>query len=615
MNTLRRRLTCLVFSGVVLAAILGSCAAAPKAGMAVPPDASVMDRVASSRDTGKGAEKADEGVGTPDLVMELEAPAPLPRSEAAPSTAKSSPGRAAAPAESGLKAGLADDNNQYNYFLEFLRKYAGDWPFRAIPAENRIQLKVVDAQGASVPNAEITLRDDAGREVEKIKTYADGVALLTPPVQAAGRWTATARGPTGPRKIAPPEGSLTFDPSGGRTLQLTLDGRRWSPDPTPLDILFVMDTTGSMGEEIERLKATIEIIRDNLDLAVPRPELRFALVMYKDRGDEYVSRAFPLTSNLKKFQKNLEEAWADGGGDTPEDLEAALADAVAPGIGWNPSGVRLIFVVTDAPAQAYDNAVGYDRSAQSARAQGIKIHTIGTGGLPVEGEYQLRQLAQRTRGKYIFLTYGERGESSGGAVGAVSHHTGSNWSADRLEAVIIRLAKEELALMSGTGVSVPSDEYFEAVPLAGRDPETILDELFGEALVKLLDYSSLAVQATTPTAVLPLSPGSDDPAARRNAERFEARLVQAAATSRRFRLLDRKDLQAVLGELELGLSAIADPAAAAQVGNLLGAELLIIPTLIDAGAATWEVYIKLVRVSSGEILSVSRCRIDRKLGL
>lgn len=567
----------------------------------------------------KSMRDEESGLG----VAEIMPPAPRsPSTEAAPSGSR----------ESGLKAGVADDNAQYNYFLAFLAEHEGAWPFRSVPAAGRIMIRVTDEKGAGVPNAAVTVRDSTGAAVDEATTYADGEVLYTNSEKsAASNWMIETRGATGRSGMT--TAKLAFDPVGKRSVELTLQGERRILNPVPLDIVFVMDTTGSMGEEIARLKSTIDIIKDNLDSAKPRPALRFGLVLYKDRGDAYVVRSYPLTDDLEAFRTNLATAFADGGGDDPEDLEAALAETVDAKMGWNPDGVRLAFVVTDAPAQHYADGTDYAASVEKARKLGLKINTIGTGGLPLVGEYQLRQIAQRTRGRYIFLTYGERGESEGGSVGAVSHHTGSNWTADRLETVIIRFAKEELALMSGGAVSVPSDDWFEAAPVPDKDADAVLDELFGETLARLLDYSSAEVTRDTAAAVLPVTlrvPPSDDAviaALQRNAERFGARLVQAAAASKRLKLVERDDLQAILEEIELNLSALGDENAAAKVGKLLGADVLIMPSLIalapgtatgagDASnGAAWELYLKLVRVSTAEILSVSRARIARGLGL
>ncbi len=529
--------------------------------------------------------------------------------------------RPAAPMESGLKAGFADDNAQYNYYLGFAEENFGVWPFRAIPVKNRIIVRTVDESGAALANVKIDVIDASGSVVDSCKTYGDGQAIITPPEDLMGRWTITAS------ILAdgfPLSARRSFALDGPRELELVLPTTRFSPSPVPLDVVFVMDTTGSMGEEIERLKATIDIIRDNLDMAVPRPELRFGLVLYKDRGDEYIVRDYPLTGDMAKFRSYLAKADASGGGDEPEDLEAALKAAVSPAMGWTENGARLVFVITDAPAQAYRDSEGYDISAEKARAAAIKIHTVGTGGLPLSGEYQLRQIAQRTRGRYIFLTYGERGESGGGELGAVSHHTGANWTAERLEAIIIRFAKEELAYFSSTPVETPLDDWYEARSIGGRSAEDILDELFTETIGRLVDYSSVAVSGGTAAAIMPVAisnevSSQDEGKFARNAERFGARLLQAAIAAKRFRLVERDDLQSVLAELELSMSAIGGEADVVRVGKLIGAEVLIAPTLLAVSGADseteWELYIKLVRVDTAELLSVARAKIGYGLGI
>ena len=556
---------------------------------------------------------------------ETAAPGAMARSEATAGSGR--PGRGS---ESGLKAGFADDNQQYNAFTTFIRDNAPQVNAREVPYRDRIVFRVSDELGATVPNARVRILAPDGSEAARGKTWADGTFDFYPAVQDPGgqqiSWTAEAIAPVGPHKIAEPRATIGFKLDGPGTVNLLLKAQRWTPSPIPLDIVFVLDTTGSMGEEIERLKTTIEIIYDNLDLALPRPKLRFGLVLYKDRGDEYVVRQYPLTENLNDFRKALSRASASGGGDEPEDLEAALQNTVSAAMGWNPDGVRLAFIITDAPSQTYEGVFGYDSAVRTARGQGIKIHSVGTGGLPLEGEFQLRQIAQATRGRYIFLTYGERGESEGGTIGAVSHHSGANWNADKLEAVIIRFAKEELALMGAESIQVPDDDYFEGRSVASRDRTEILDELFGETVKRLMDYASAAVEQDTPAAILPvtLSPDTQsDPELasmlKRNAEYFGMRFLQATVEARRFRIVEREDLQAILGELELNLSALGDSGSSARVGELLGAELLVASSLIRLPPTTdspaWELSVRLIRVRNGEILSVARARIAKELGL
>ena len=118
--------------------------------------------------------------------------------------------------------------------------------------------------------------------------------------------------------------TLGFLRQGKRDVSVVFDSPRVVPKPLALDIVFVMDTTGSMGEEIERLKTTIELIHLNLTNLKSKPMVRFGMVLYKDIEDEYRTRTIPLTTDLDAFRIELDKVYASGGGDTPEDLLAHL---------------------------------------------------------------------------------------------------------------------------------------------------------------------------------------------------------------------------------------------------------------------------------------------------
>lgn len=409
-----------------------------------------------------------------------------------------------------------------------------------------------------------------------------------------------------------------FERSGRREIEVALPGPRAEMANVPLDLLFILDTTGSMGEEIERLKATIEIINLNLSALSSRPRVRFGMVLYKDRGDEYVTRTVPFTEDLESFRQALAAVSADGGGDTPEDLQAALEESMS--LDWNRSGVRLGFIITDAPTHLdYGQEYTYVQAAQQAKEKGIKIFSVGTGGLDLAGEYVLRQISQYTAGKYIFLTYGETGESEGGAPGSVSHHTGANYQTDKLEAIIIRFAREELAHLSDQPLD-QGEEYFEANKVPDEANEDTLATLFSMAVSQLVDYSSVRISAGTAAAVLPVSPAQEGLGL--NAEYFTEQLVLSfgrdGGARETFRLVERKDLQRILEELELQLSDLSEvsgeASGAARVGELLGAEVLIAGKLY-AKADGFELFLKLLRVETGEVLSVTKAVIDRRLGL
>ncbi len=514
------------------------------------------------------------------------------------------PGRRPTPGSSGLKAGFSDDNAQFGYFVDFLAKY-GAVPHHAYDISERLTLRVLDAQGRPAPNAAVSVRS-GGRELAAGLSYADGSFRLYPAALGAKVESFEVRASYRGREV-----KATVARDGPRLVELRLPGSRSVPDPLPLDVLFVMDTTGSMGEEIERLKATIDIIHDNLQGLSPRTLVRFGLVLYKDRGDEYVTSVVPLTADVEAFRAALAPVYASGGGDGPEDLESALDDAVN-AIDWNRDGLRLAFVVTDAEAHLdYGRDYSYVKAANDARARAIKLYTIGTGGLPLEGEYVLRQLSQLTDARYIFLTYGESGESDGGSPGSVSHHTGANFQTDKLEAIIIRFVKEEVSHLSDAPLA-PGEDYYSARPASDETRDETLAKLFRDAMGSLADYSTYRVTPETACAILPVQASADGLGP--TAEYFGERLAMASTELKRWRTVERKDLQKVLAELELQLSGLADETRAAEVGKLLGAELLVAPTLYRRGES-YELFLRLVRVSTAEILSVTRARLAPELGL
>ena len=507
----------------------------------------------------------------------------------------------APPSSSGLKAGFADDNRQYGYFVDFLAQYP-DVPHYELDVTERILFQIRDNSGKPVNNTSIAI-SAGGREIVRGITLADGSYQFNP-----GEFT--GYGPSYEVRLPFAGKTIAFDRYGLRKHVVELDSARVVPDPVPLDIVFILDTTGSMGEEIYRLRATIELIHLNLTSLSYQPDVRFGMVLYKDVGDEYDTRVVPLTGDLEEFRRALDLVEASGGGDTPENLQAAL-DRSMHEIAWNHDGIRLGFIITDAPPHLdYGQEYTYASAARDARAGGIKLFAVGTGGLPLSGEYVLRQIAQYTGGKYIFLTYGESGESGGGIPGSVSHHTGANYQTDKLEAIIIRFAKEELSYQTDQPLE-DDDPYFEALKLASEEREETLAKLFLMAVDQLSDYSTYALEAGTVAAILPLEPSSERLSL--DAEYFSEQMILSLADSTDFTIVDRGNTQDVISELKLQLSGLTDGATVAEVGKLLNAQVLVVGKLYRPD--DYELFLRLLRVESGEVLSVTKAVIAKDLGI
>jgi len=148
-----------------------------------------------------------------------------------------------------------------------------------------------------------------------------------------------------------------------------------------VDVVFVLDTTGSMGGLIAAAKEKIWSIATTLASSDPAPDIRMGLVAYRDRGDTYVTKVIPLSNDLDSIYANLMDFQAHGGGDGPESVNQALYDAVH-GITWSqdPNAYKVVFLIGDAPPHMdYQNDVKYPATIAAASAKGIVINAVQAG--------------------------------------------------------------------------------------------------------------------------------------------------------------------------------------------------------------------------------------------
>ena len=147
-----------------------------------------------------------------------------------------------------------------------------------------------------------------------------------------------------------------------------------------VEVAFVLDTTGSMTGLIEGAKQRIWSIARRIAEGRPRPDLRIALVGYRDIGDAYVTRVHPFTSDMDEVYQSLTSFRAEGGGDGPEHVSAALREAVET-LPWSDRrALRVIFLVGDAPPHVdYQDGFDYRRHVADARRRGIVVDAIQCG--------------------------------------------------------------------------------------------------------------------------------------------------------------------------------------------------------------------------------------------
>jgi len=178
-----------------------------------------------------------------------------------------------------------------------------------------------------------------------------------------------------------------------------------------IEVVFVLDTTGSMGDLIQAAKEKIWAIANTLTSTKPAPDIKMGLVGYRDRGDAYITKLTDLTDDLDAVYEDLMAFQAQGGGDAPESVNQALNEAVTR-IKWSEDdeAYRVIFLVGDCPPHMdYKDDVKYPDTCKTAATAGIIVNTIQCGNhAPTQPVWT--EIADRAEGRYFQV------EQSGGAI-------------------------------------------------------------------------------------------------------------------------------------------------------------------------------------------------------
>ena len=177
---------------------------------------------------------------------------------------------------------------------------------------------------------------------------------------------------------------------------------------TVVDAALVLDTTGSMGDELSYLTAEFANISNAIQAALPNAAQRWALVVYRDTpdtdpGDAYVTKTFDFTANMQDFAATMGQQTANNGGDYPESPELGLEQL--PQLAWRtgPSVARVAFWVGDAPHHDQRGAA-MKQAILDALAANIRLYPVSASGTNDLLELTMRSAAEITGGRYLFLT-------------------------------------------------------------------------------------------------------------------------------------------------------------------------------------------------------------------
>lgn len=342
-----------------------------------------------------------------------------------------------------LTAADIDDNLNLNYFQKYVNKVlqsTSENTFPFMPTQDRIKLTIEDANGEGMNRVKVKIGDFIGY------TNSQGILYLFPSVDNISNQEAV--------EINGKSQGLSFKTfqklSDKKELKFTLG--ETASLPKSLDLMFVVDSTGSMGDEMRYLAKEFDAIVSNIQAKYPHVDIRFGLTLYRDKGDEYVVRDFDFTADKKRMKKQLEKQSANGGGDYPEAMDEGVEKALE--ASWRAEdGVRMMFLVADAPP--HDEKIKQMVPIiEKAREKGIRIYPLGASGVAEKAEYVMRHLALFTQGRYLWLT-----DDSG--VGNSHEEPKVNcYQVTRLDQLISRVIQSEL---SGKRIEANQDSILRTV--------------------------------------------------------------------------------------------------------------------------------------------------------
>ena len=341
-----------------------------------------------------------------------------------------------------VTAGVVDDNADFGEYLAYRERRPKGLDVRDRNISERYPLEVIDAAGHPVHDAEVAVqRVGVAEPVAWARTDTAGRVWIHPKAFLAPQFQNEERLGIAVRKNGMKSRTILIR-GQKNALQVRLDQAEPATRPR-LDLVFMIDATGSMGDEIAKLKASMHAMSQQIARLPGRPDICYGLVAYRDRGDAFLTRTHDFTDNLPAFQAVLAKVQAGGGGDMPEALNEALHETVH-GLAWRADAVRLVVMVADAPPHLDYGGPQYDRDMQAALAKGVKLFAVGASGLDPTGEYVFRQMAQYTAGRFVFLTYRDAADPASGP-GSQTVHDVHQYSVQTLDRLVVRLVRDEMA--------------------------------------------------------------------------------------------------------------------------------------------------------------------------
>lgn len=256
-----------------------------------------------------------------------------------------------------------------------------------------------------------------------------------------------------------------------------------------VDVLFVFDATGSMGDELSYLQAEMKDVIARAKDATGGLNIRTGAVVYRDHGDNYITRLSRLTEDIETTKSFIDQQSAGGGGDYPEAVPEALMAAINCG-GWDElARARIAFLILDAPCHKDSATIALlHEQILNAAAQGIRIVPVVCSGINESSELLMRCIALATNGTSFFLT------DDSGIGDKHLKPTTDSLKVEHLNDMLVRTIVEFSTMPSCEVAEVSEEDADEIAPFVPnpfdeKDLESNPDIPHGEGVHYLVDIS------------------------------------------------------------------------------------------------------------------------------
>ena len=294
-----------------------------------------------------------------------------------------------------LTAGEVNDFAKWHLWENILKQshaqFVGDWKMNV---SERYRVQITNAAQFPLADVPVALVDVKGDTLFRARTDNTGHAELWANVLESSSETLFISC-AGMRRSAPkryPEENI-----------FVVDQPCNAPDN--VDVFFIMDATGSMGDELRYMNAELQDVIRRSQSAVEGVTIRTGAMVYRDHTDDYVNRLSALTEDMTITQAFLNKQQAGGGGDYEEAVPEALMAAVNVAEWSTHARARIAFLILDAPCHQDSTTIALLHQQILAAAEaGIRIVPVVCSGLRESGELLMRELALLSNGTSFFLT-------------------------------------------------------------------------------------------------------------------------------------------------------------------------------------------------------------------